>query len=246
MNKLALCLFTSTKGHFGRKDIYKITIENLFSQIGFEFFHKRVAHIKRSDGDDETFEEMLKFFNDYGFIVIYSFGQWSHNNNSHASEYTKDIITMFSNKHVNECDFNLWLEDDWLFKISSGNSLFHFFDSACESLRKDKDLLCLRFNSQDYDKDKVLQKDGYLLQAYNYTQYGPTFTFQPNITRTRDSYIAYKVIRDNQDKIGNMHIELQSGLGYKHLSNSPTPFGFFDFNDVKSIHIGSPPFENYE
>jgi hypothetical protein len=154
---------------------------------------------------------------------------------------------MYRDKNVLGCDYSFWVEDDWVIRLANGSHYYgytrEFLFEAMEILRHNPELLSVRFNNQPCDEDKVIRKDGYLLQGENYTQWGPTFTFQPTVVRTRDMYIAYKLIEENQDKIGNLHIELQSGLGLKQLSLSKTPFAFFDYNEVKSVHIGVPNYK---
>jgi hypothetical protein len=106
--------------------------------------------------------------------------------------------------------------------------------------------MTLRINSkstQDFNEGQVIRKRDYILQNVNFTQYGPCFTFQPNISRSRDLWLGWRTILANNDRVGHLHIELKSGMGMKALCDSQTPFGFFDFNSIKSIHIGEPPFE---
>lgn len=240
---LSLNLFTSTKGHFGRKDIYLITVKDLLSRANI--FYNKTAHIKRSQNDDAVFDDMHRNLSELGFNVIWTFGEWSHNNPSHAYEYTKDIVKMFNDSNVNKCEYSCFWEDDWTLRVTNGfrNSISRLLYEGIGILYENPELLSVRFNSQPYEKDKVINKEGYLLQAENYTPWGPTFTFQPTIVRTRDMKIAYNLIARNWNHFKDIHIELASGIALKNLTTSPTPFAFFDYDLVRAIHIGAPPFE---
>ena len=90
--------------------------------------------------------------------------------------------------------------------------------------------------------DVELRKQKYSLwledEAINYTQYGPTFTFQPNISRTNEIFIAWKEAQNYLDKLGSYHCELMSGDLLKKMTNSKTPFSFFNTHRVYAEHIG--------
>jgi hypothetical protein len=242
---LNLCVFITTRGHYGRKDIYKTSVPNLFSKIEKSFFKDRIVHIKRFDGDDDVYREMFQFFFAMGFYIIESKYESSGKELAvYHNEYQKDIVKMFENERVQSNEFSLWFEDDWIIKYKE-RSLDSYLTHGCSSLRKNKDLLSVRINCEAPESpDKTVRYDEYLLlQNVNYTQWGPTFTFQPTIIRSRDAMLAYRIIQENQQSIGHLHIELQSGLGFKRLSRSNTPFAFYDMDKLRCFHIGSSPFE---
>lgn len=182
-----LCFFTTTKGHFGRKDIYKITIENLFSKIQYHYFFDRIAHIKVSPGEEEVANEMEEYLASKKFHVLKTIGEWRHNDNSHGYEYNKDIYTMFSNQMVGRDRFSLWLEDDW---ILNGRDIERKFYDAQIFLNNKPDYLSVRVNADRYEDDKVFDNGKFKVQKENYTNWGPTFTFQPTIVKTENIHYA--------------------------------------------------------
>ena len=188
---------------------------------------------------------MREFLSSYKFLVDTSVGSWSHNDHqSHAVGYTADIIKTFNNNKLHTQQHSLWLEDDWLFNIKQ-NNLEYYLNYAINELTTNKDLLCFRFNHEihEVNKDGNLSKDIYYLQTDKSTPYGSTFTFQPNITRTRDTWLAYKFINQYWEQIKNMHIELQSGWGFKHLTSNENHFAFFNPEYIDCTHIGGNPNE---
>ena len=50
--------------------------------------------------------------------------------------------------------------------------------------------------------------------------------------------MAWKGAQRYLDKLGMVHCEIMSGQLLKQLSNSPTPFSFFNPNKIYSNHIG--------
>jgi hypothetical protein len=240
-----LVLFTSTKGHFGNKQIYQKTIKDLFNKIDSNSFFK-FAHIKVSPNEEKIAEEMEEFLLSYKFLVDKTSGNWSHSDHqSHAVGYTQDIIKAFYNDKLHEQQYSLWLEDDWIFNVKQ-NNLEHYINYATEQLKLNKDLLCFRFNHEihEVNEEANINKDIYYIQTDQSTPYGSTFTFQPNITRTRDTWLAYKFIDQYWEHIKNMHIELQSGWGFKHLTSNKNHFAFFNPTYIDCTHIGGNPNEN--
>lgn len=240
-----LVLFTSTKGHFGNKEIYQKTLEDLFKKIDSNLFFK-FAHIKVSPDEEGVAKEMTEFLLSFGFFVDQTIGSWSHNDHqSHAVGYTQDIIKSFNNDRLHLQEHSLWLEDDWLFNVKKFD-LEYYINYAIKQLKVNKDLLCFRFNHEihEINKDNNINKDIYYIQTDKSTPYGSTFTFQPNITRTRDTWLAYKFINEYWSHIKNMHIELQSGWGFKHLTSISEHFAFFDPEYINCTHIGGNPNES--
>lgn len=239
---LGLCVFTTTKGHYGRDDLYKLTIENLKDLGVLDKFNYKVVHIKQFGNDTDKVNILTEYFTSNGFFVITSTKEKTEKLEEYHNEYQKDITKMFSNGLVNRSEFSLWLEDDWVIKTKE--NLWNEFQYACEILKNEKDLLSVRINHEEPTEDKYIKYNHKInLQGDNYTQWGPTFTFQPTIVRTRDAYQAYRIINQHNKNIGHLHIELQSGIGFKVLSEFKNPFAFFKPSIIKAYHIGAPPFE---
>lgn len=246
MNDLPLNLifFTSTKGHFGQKDIYQHTLNSLKKQIAPELIPNKIAHIKISPNERYIAGVMQDFLKDWGFNeVLMTEADWKHNEN-HGEEYTKDIqkILEYLSSNNNTEEFTLWMEDDYIFDINCQQNLEFCFNYAINVLKTNFRLQTVRFDLDKPDKDKILQYDELVyLQKKDYTQWGPTVTFQPTIYRTKDLWWAYCVfLKNNWEKLKHSHIELRSGYSLFPLTDSPMPFAEFDYNTIRSIHIGTP------
>ena len=239
---LNLIFFTSTKGHFGHKDIYKHTLNDLATKIDPKLLDKKVAHIKISPGEEDLAVEMRAFLYQWGFNeVLSTVADWSHNAN-HGEEYTKDITkTLDFLSTYGAAEYTLWMEDDYVFQYK--NSLFKLkdpFQMAINSLKDDLGNMVVRFNL-DKPSPNAIEKVNCCVnrQKENYTQWGPTVTFQPTIYRTKDLWWAYCIfIKNNWEKLKNVHIELRSGYSLFPLTNKKEPFLEFDYDIARSVHIG--------
>lgn len=243
METLCVVFFTTTSGHFGQTEIYKRTVENLQKKLGsvedycdVDYF----ANIKaKRDEDKDKAEEIENWLKQKGFATQIRFGEWSHGNQSHCEEYTKDIISSFCHPFVQRSQYALWAEDDFILK---GN-VDSFMGHSISLLRNNPDVLCVRANHGTDLKDGTYESSSIptiFHQNKNYTPYGPTFTFQPTIVRSRDVRNAYRLVRDSWHKVKDQHIELTSGQAMGIFSDSNLPFCFIDPKICHSIHIGGP------
>jgi len=240
-DKISLALYLSTKGHFGYKDCYKKTIDRFEKVIGGDFFDSmyKLAHIKVSPQDEKLFLEMKEFlYVNYNFTVLHSVADWSHNDVSHSVEYYKDKLKVYSHPKLHQTPFSIFFEDDWLLSCYGSDLL----KQGVEFLEENLDCLCVRINNncEKFEAFQYLDTDNpnIKLQSLSSTKWGPTFTFQPTIVRTKEWYHALRWINKDQELIKRTHCELISGHVMKNFSDSNTPFAYFD-NEFASVeHIG--------
>lgn len=242
-DKLAIILYTSTKGHFGYKNCYKHTVKRMQSVIPFFDEYTKISHIKYSENEEKQLSEMKSFLNENGFEVICSKGDWSHGNNSHANGYYKDMLTALSTSAVHKYNYVLKIEDDWL--LNFNNSYTQAVSKAISFLEEDLNALCVRINHDiNDDLSKANEKvSGYIYQqGLNYTEYGPTFTFQPTIVKLKEWYHSVRLINKQIDKdpslLNKIHCEIISGQTLKLFSDYKSPFFFFNPKIINAKHIG--------
>ena len=238
---ISLCLYLTTKGHWGYKDCYKHTVKNIDSHIPLEDFGSLVAHVKVSSGDNE--KPFVDFLEQYGFKVLVTHEDWNRKENNHAEAYFKDMLTVMSDDLTHQNEFVIHQEDDFLWNCNKHDSVF-FWIHAIGLLKNDKNLLAVRMNdeiNQDVSKSKEIDHYTYR-QNLNYTQWGPTLTFQPTIMRTRDWYFSVEMINKYWESLKGQHCELTSGLAMRNFTSSRTPFYFFNPKMFNCQHIGSEEF----
>tara|TARA_R110000765_G_scaffold375005_1_gene465611 strand:+ start:184 stop:951 length:768 start_codon:yes stop_codon:yes gene_type:complete len=255
MSPLNLIIFSTTilkHGHGNNSEgyvadyTYEKTIKSLFSGIDGNFFANKLLHLKTREGEEEIAADIKNLCSKHNIRVIETKANFQHHSKNplnHSAEYFKDIYKAFSDLEIRKQKYSLWLEDDYIFKCKDTN-LPEAFTESMDFLDKNPDQLCVRFNHgngrgfSDPEGEYLVENENIFTQAINYTQYGPTFTFQPNISRTNEIFIAWKAAQNYLDKLGSHHCELMSGDLLKGATNSKTPFSFFNTHKIHSDHIG--------
>ena len=230
-------------GHAGRHT-YKDCINNLYDRVDKNIFKNRLLHLKTREGEEDTAEQIKKFCEDKDIRIIETIENIVHhseNHQTHSAGYFKDIYKAYSDLDIRKQKYSFWLEDDELLQ-SSNISLDDAIKKSIDFLDNNPDQLCVRFNRAEQFKDPdgefLTENENIFTQSVNYTKYGPTFTFQPNINRTNEIFIAWKAAQNYLDKLGSYHCELMSGDLLSGLTNSKTPFSFFNTNKAYSKTIG--------
>jgi len=234
-----LLFFTTTRGHFERKDIYKTTLQDLNNQS--LFFEDAIVHSKVSSNELDFYNneqrpdlQSFRLFKKCLFTV----DNWSHFQPSHALGQLKDIIK--SIKQV-RTEFIFHLEDDWLL-YSDKNTISYFFNQAIELLKSGKDVMQVRIprHKDEQNHYKTIEKLG---DVYN--RQGEIWSFNPNICRTRDVQIICNLIEKNWQSIeqsinaGQINAELLFTQIARNLSLENKPFYSFNPEFIRCLHIGT-------
>lgn len=233
---VSLLFFTSTKGHWGFRDIYKTTLALLDRQIPLVQFNVKVAHIKVTPGEEIAAHAMTGYLESIGFKVLTTSAEWSHNT-SHGNQYLRDIITMsressiYSNPHV------WWWEDDWHLDCHQDR-----LDTVLSRMTRFVD------SSPDHLSTRFILRSAYeggvanLGEADADSFFSPFTDFQPAIWRSRDFYLAAKTIEDNWDKVQGIHIEQLWRMVTDPLSRSQYKHKVWLPNYAEPIHLGCPEY----
>jgi hypothetical protein len=244
-----LCLFTTTKGHWGIKTRYKETIEYLNAQIPIRQFANAIAHIKYADdnSEDEQAFIMKKDFENIGFKVIMTAGKWGHNSESHQIEYIKDIYKVFCDKRVQSVPYSLFLEDDMKIVVRQGE-LENYLFKATNILETDPDIVSVRIARGANEKERILRLrekhgiDSHVAPAprgYESSYFlASDFSNNPHICRSRDIRNAMIMIQNIQGI--PLHSEHGTAIGLKFFSLSKTPIAIFNPQNIVARHIGTP------
>ncbi len=226
-----LIIFTSTAGHFGF-DTYKTTVKHMERKLKGCDINERFAHIKVRPKEADKMPEMIDFFYENKYRVIVTEGDWTRGM-SHQHEYLKDIFKVFNDNHIHSAPYSFWVEDDSPILLKDNVSLSTHIQNAVSVLANNKDILNIRFS-----RETILNtKDNQYLIPVN------TFDFQPNIGRTRDLFLASKIIQDNWNQFQYMQCEAAFKSSSDFLSYHPYKYLAFNPNSVTSYHIGAPNYE---
>lgn len=236
---ITFCLMTTTKGHFGVKDRYEQTLSSFDRELKLFEYTRRIAHIKVSPSEDELMETMTSQLKGWDFDVWRTYGQWSHGQDSHQTEYLKDTLKM-----VNEVKtpYVLIVEDDWAVRVYQG-SLIEHLQRAVGWFEEDPGLVQVRIPRWSNELDRInrlKEKHGfnrYARKADDYHFRHDDFSMNPALYRTRDLRAAlHFVAATNMPK----HIEHGLGDALKIVSGYPAgQFACFSTDKIRIGHLGT-------
>lgn len=245
---ITLCLFTSTKGHWGIKDRYKQTVEHFEKLLPLSNFGGLVAHIKGSSGDSVAASEMGGWLQSKGFRVLFSMGEWDHQSNSHQTEYIKDMQKVYSDVQVQMKPYVMHLEDDWLVEPVNG-TLEAYLAMSTLVLDTNPDINQVRFvrfgnelaringlkEKHNIDGSATLEKN---MRIFTHNDWSNN----PFIARSRDLRNALLFMKKNPNTVPQ-HSEHGLGALMKFFSYAKEPFASFLSSEIKVCHIGTKPGE---
>jgi hypothetical protein len=235
---ITLLFFTSTKGHFGFKDIYLDTLNYLNRKIPLSSFAQKIAHIKVSSLEQEQAAKMTAELEKRGFTVIAVTADWSHGI-AHQNEYMKDLIRVSKRPEVYKNDYVLWLEDDSPFEFHNEVTIERGFYRSLTLLTENPDLISVRFlRRNDLHDSPIIEVPNKPTDYF----YSPHYNFQPSILRSRDFFLACKIIEDNFDKITNVQSEMLWRLVLGPMSRSELKHIVWWPDYGETYHLGSPDY----
>lgn len=247
MNKIPvnICLFSSTKGHWGVKTRYLQTINHLNNQLPLSSFNDLFAHIKVTPGEEFFANKMQNNLEGFGFKVIKSLGDWSHGGN-HQEEYLKDITTVFLKPEVNRTQFSLFLEDDFALICRKGE-LVDYIGKATSILNNNPDVVSVRIARGANEKERILGLrvkhgiDSHVAPAPRGEEcsyfLASDFSNNPHIIRTRDMRNAMILLQKANGF--PKHSEHGTAAAIKLFSNSITPIAIFNPDNIVARHLGT-------
>ncbi len=242
-NNTTLCLFTSTKGHFDNST-YQETVDSWLSHYRVLGWGQLLAHIKVSSGHNS--EEMSKWLSNKGFLVIQTVADWKHHDNSHHNEYLNDMVKM--SKLVNQ-PYLINLEDDMLLHVNDEQDLGNLIDYAQFDLEYNNSLLEMRFprfNNEiarirnlkakhNIDAEVIENWDTDNKMAFLHSE---NANLHPCVRRSRDVFIALKLLKDNWDRLSVLGVEQGFSRCFKMLSYEKASLGCFYPEIAQILHIG--------
>lgn len=232
---ISICLFTSTKGHYDVKTIYLDTLNHLNRQIPLSQFGSLYAHIKVTPGEEQIGADMARELNGRGFIVDQTVGAWNRGT-SHQQAYLADMNTASQARPIHYNPYMLLLEDDSPFECHQ-QDLVACLHRMVSFLDGNQDIVSTRFiRAGDWAGGVPV------IHAEKDYFYSPNCDFQPMILRTRDYFIANKIIQDNWASIGHLQCELIMRLALDQLSRSDCRHVVWLPEYGETYHLGTPDY----
>lgn len=238
--RYTFCLYTTTQGHWKRRDRYQKTVNNFQHQVQSHADPYYVASIKQSPGDTEFCNEMTDWLSDRGFTVSAQEGAFSHGHESHQLEYLRDVERLNS---LIKTEFLYHSEDDWLARPHDDQSISLYIDMAIKLLRDRSEIMQVRIPRFTNEPDRInglLAKHGINTRAERMDDYfwrSGDWSNNPYVARTRDVRAALTFVKNS-----NLPKHSEHGLGraMAALGWCELPFAFFDPSVIRCGHIGTP------
>lgn len=231
---ISLILFTSTKGHFGHKDVYLKTLIHLDRQIPLSLFGGRVAHVKVSVGEESFGEEMAGELEKRGFTVLVTIADWSRGQ-SHQAAYMADVVKVSKESSIYSRPYVLWFEDDQTITphaVSAERLLLQ----SCKLLAQDNELVSVRLLRRgDLSTSPILKQEANWF-------YSPHVNFQPLLLRSRDFYLAAKIVEQNPQLTAVTQCEMLWRLVLADFSRSEHKHIVYNPDYAETIHLGTPEY----
>lgn len=231
---VSLLYYTSTKQHYGFKDVYLTTLADIDRQLPLISFNRLVAHIKVSTGEQDLGATMKAELESRGFDVLTTVADWSRGL-SHTNGYMRDVLKVSRHSPIHDSPYVLWAEDDQTMTCHK-TSLEAVLARMISLIEASPDTLSARFvRATDMHDTPVLKDCGDHF-------YCPWFNFQPNLMRSRDFHLAAKVIEDQFDRLSHIHCESLWAMVLAGFSRSDLKHIVFHPDYCESIHLGLPEY----
>lgn len=244
---LALCVFDTTKQHFGRKDIFRRAITDLAAKIPLECFKTRLVHIKASSDSEAQLAEQETFYRSLGFEVLVTPGDWRHHDegpggaNSHQRGYSADLIRVYGHPSVLTCDYVLHLESDWLFD-TKGEQLIDRLSEGLAHLATHPRLVGIRFPRFLNEVDRLnnlMRKHGLNVRTErrgDFTYHNDNLSLNPGLFRAYSMFLATRLMKQNPAL--QEHVEHVFTHALSWMSDGDLPWAIYDPARVSVLHIG--------
>ncbi len=235
MNKLpiTLVLFSSSKGHFGHKGVYKTTLDHLNRQLPLSSFGQLVAHVKVSPSEEAIAADMVADLESRGFKVLTTIADWTRGM-SHQQGYTQDIATISKERSVYTQPYVLWLEDDSTIE-STILSVEDLLLQSCQFLADDHEKMTVRVARKGDARGPEIKPS----DSPNWF-YSGDVNFQPMIMRSSDFYRLGMVLEANPGACATVQCEMLARMIIDTFSRSPRKHIVYETETAHSTHLGLP------
>ena len=236
---ISLGVFTSTKGHFGRKTDWRFTLDHWDKQLPLAGFGERICHLKTTPGDEQLAADMTTDLKARGFHVIETVGNWQRGL-SHGAAYLGDMVTVSKDPRVYTQPYFLLLEDDAPV-VCHGCSLEDLLLRSCDLLAANHELVTVRtIRKGDYDGGVPVLGEAEEGRAF----FSPNTDFQPLIMRSLDFYRLGLVLEANPQACSQIQCEQLWAVILRQFSRSSARHLVWKPSWAEAAHIGIPQAEH--
>ncbi len=232
---ISLVFMTSTKGHFGHRDVWRATLDHWDRQLPLASYSVKVAHIKISESDQALGAEMARELETRGFTVLTTTANWSRGQ-SHQNQYLLDQIKVSKEMTLYANPYILYLEDDSPV-VYDRMTLDEVLSEMCSSLTTYPEVLSARFMRRNdwppAGEHEMVNSTWWRHEHIN---------FQPLIMRSIQFYTMLKTAEDNLDRTTNVQIEMLWRLILAPYARNHMPHLVIRPEITHTVHLGVPDY----
>lgn len=234
---ITFCLFTSSKGHFGFKDIYRTTLDHWDRQIPLSTFGQRVAHLKVTPGDEAIAEQMVVDLTDRGFNVLQTTASWTRGL-SHGANYLGDMVKVSKAPIVYTQPYFLLVEDDTPL-VAAGASLEDILLRGCQLLAENHELVSVRtIRRGDYEGGVPQLGEAEGGRAF----YSPHTDYQTPLLRSIDFYRLCMLLEANPQACQTVQCEQLWAIILSTFSRAERRHLVWKPDRIEALHLGVPDY----
>ncbi len=233
---ISVCLFTSSKGHFGHRDVYKTTLDHLDRQLPLSSFGQLIAHNHVTPGEEDVSADIVADLKGRGFHVLTTTSPWVRGL-SHGGSYLADQVTVSKDKRLYTQPYMVFLEDDSTLE-SNVLSVEDLLLQSCQMLADDHEKLTVR----------VMRKGDTRGPEFFAPVKDPRYffsrdtNFQPLIMRSLDFYRLCLALEANPDACKTVQCEMFWRLILDDFSRSPLKHVVYETDYAFTTHLGTPEY----
>lgn len=227
-----LCLFTSTRGHFGRKTDWRVSLDHLDRQLPLTSFGGLLASLKITPGDEALAAQMQVELERRGFKVLTAVADWVRGT-SHQIAYMEDVCRLSRDPLVHAQPYVWWFEDDGAC-ICHEYTLERLLAESFRMLATDPDLLTVRLMRRCDDRGPTVEpaeKD----PRFWWSQH---FNFQPAVLRARDFQLAALLVERNPQAVATIQCEMLWKMALANFTGSPFCHAVWEPDFAEVLHLG--------
>lgn len=231
---ITYCLFTSTKGHWGTKDLYRTTLDHLDRRTPLCTFNERIAHVKVTPSEEAIADAMEATLRAYGFHVLRTVARWSRGT-AHQHGIVQDQRTVSLDAALHASSFMVIAEDDspWeCHKTTTTDCLAH----SCQMLADNHELVSVRtLRREDLSTSPMISVPNEDPRWF----YSPHWNLQPGVLRVRDFYVGCNLIEQNWTQVSHLQVELLWRLVMTSFSRSDRRHLVYRPDYAETYHVGT-------
>lgn len=231
---ITFCLYTSTKGHWGRRTDWRVTLDHWDRQVPLALFGERICHLKVTPSEEPVADEMTAELRARGFHVIRTTGTWSRGMSMQAA-YMADCVTVSKESRVFSQPYYLHVEDDSPVVVCNG-TLETLLLQSCAMLAKNHEMVSVRVARRGDARGPTFVHPSPDPRYY----WSADLNFQPLILRSLDFYRLALALEWNPQYCESVQCEMLWRLITDQFSRSQYKHAVWETSHAYTPHLGVP------